>query len=581
MTTIPPDIFDPIFNHNRQCGLSGDADYAINVDNRDSTVGMTIIVRIWVDGKRVGDPIEETIGRGQIRGISTVFTVPPDSRYKIRFKVRDSLSNELRVTGKFKNKNDCITPDPDQDTTTTLPGLGSTTTTTQPGDEEDEFDDEFDDDEDEFFDLTDNSFIVWDDFDEDLFFTDGNYRIRYRFTKNAIQLAATGIDLDYIVTSGIIFLASGIVLLTSSRKKKLMQSEISLEDIYKSAFKLKTKLEKSLKQKVEINIDINKFAPYAKSFPAYQEQIEALNSELNYTLVAVDNIKTICQDEGQEVTQEILEERLSLISKNFEIVYTGSDLVVEEKTTKTEVPKQETKKIKRKFFERKQLRRPALGLAIASIFVGMGFGIYATQQMFLSDVQQDNAQEYLEKIYLGEDIDALEQPENILNPLNIFQSYITVFELLQDFTVSDQVQRIEEYKPSVFGLLEIPEINVNQYVVSGTDDLSLQFGPGYYLGTNLPGSGGNVGIAGHRTTYGAPFSQLDLVEIGDEILLTVGSNKYHYKVDEVEIVDAVSGSYVLYNRGDDRITLTTCHPKYSARQRLVVSGILHRIESGN
>ena len=153
--------------------------------------------------------------------------------------------------------------------------------------------------------------------------------------------------------------------------------------------------------------------------------------------------------------------------------------------------------------------------------------------------------------------------------------------MIQDFTVIDQVQRIEEYKPSVFGLLEIPEINVNQYVVSGTDDLSLQFGPGYYLGTNLPGSGGNVGIAGHRTTYGAPFSQLDLVEIGDEILLTVGSNKYHYKVDEVEIVDAVSGSYVLYNRGDDRITLTTCHPKYSARQRLVVSGILHRIESGN
>ena len=586
MTTIPPDIFDPIFNHNRLCALSGEADYAINVDNRDSTVGMRLIVRVWVDGGRV-DTIEQIINPGQVLGISTVFTVPPDSKYKIRFKVRDLLSNQVRVTGKFKNQNDCISPDPDQETTTTLPALGSTTTTTQPGDEGDEFDDEFneedefDDDEDEFFELTDNSFIVWDDFDEDIFFTDGNYRIRYRFTKNAIQLAATGIDLDYIVTSGIIFLVSGIVLLTSSRKKKLMQSEISLEDIYKSAFKLKTKIEKSLKQKVEINIDINKFAPYAKSFPAYQEEIEALNSELNYTLVAVDNIKTICQDEGQDVTQEILEERLSLITKNFEIVYTGSDLVVEEKTSKTEVPKQETKKIKRKFFERKQLRRPALGLAVASIFVGMGFGIYATQQMYLSDIQQDNAQEYLEKIYLGEDIDALEQPENILNPLNIFQSDIPVFDMLQDFTVIDQVQRIEEYKPSVFGLLEIPEINVNQYVVSGTDDLSLQFGPGYYLGTNLPGSGGNVGIAGHRTTYGAPFSQLDLVEIGDEILLTVGSNKYHYKVDEVEIVDAVSGSYVLYNRGDDRITLTTCHPKYSARQRLVVSGILHRIESGN
>ena len=57
------------------------------------------------------------------------------------------------------------------------------------------------------------------------------------------------------------------------------------------------------------------------------------------------------------------------------------------------------------------------------------------------------------------------------------------------------------YKRQIFGILEIPDINVNQYVVSGTDDLSLQFGPGHYLGTNLPGSGGNVGIAGHRTTY--------------------------------------------------------------------------------
>ena len=122
-----------------------------------------------------------------------------------------------------------------------------------------------------------------------------------------------------------------------------MQSEISLEDIYKSAFKLKTKLEKSLKQKVEINIDINKFAPYAKSFPAYQEEIEALNSELNYTLVAIDNIKTICQDEGQDVTQEILEERLSLITKNFEIVYTVVIWLLKKKQLK---PKYQNKKQK-------------------------------------------------------------------------------------------------------------------------------------------------------------------------------------------------------------------------------------------
>ena len=157
----------------------------------------------------------------------------------------------------------------------------------------------------------------------------------------------------------------------------------------------------------------------------------------------------------------------------------------------------------------------------------MGFGIYATQQMFLSNVQQDNAQAYLEKIYLGEDIEQT-RPEILTNPLRLFQNDNPVFETLQDYIVIDQIEKIEEYQPTIFGKLEIPNINVNQFVVSGTDELSLQFGPGHYIGTKVPGSGGNVGIAGHRTTYGAPFSRLDQVSIGDEIYLTVGLNKYYY-----------------------------------------------------
>ena len=104
-------------------------------------------------------------------------------------------------------------------------------------------------------------------------------------------------------------------------------------------------------------------------------------------------------------------------------------------------------------------------------------------------------------------------------------------------------------------------------------------GPGHYSGTALPGTGGNVGKAGHRTTYGAPFGNLDAVVIGDEIQLTVDSSTYYYKVDSIDIVDAVGGEYVLFNRGDDRLTLTTCHPKYSAKERLIVSGILTKIET--
>ena len=295
----------------------------------------------------------------------------------------------------------------------------------------------------------------------------------------------------------------------------------------------------------------------------------------------IENIKSICEEENTELTKEILEERLGLISNNFQIIYSGNKLDAKIPEKKVFSPKKDTKKIKRKFFDRKKLKRPALGFAVLSIITGMGFGIYATQQMFLSNVQQDNAQAYLEQIYLGEEIKDVDPPAIFSNPLRLFQSDIPVFETLQDFTVIDQSAKIEEFQPEIFGLLEIPDINVNQYVVSGTDELNLQFGPGHYLGTKLPGSGGNVGIAGHRTTYGAPFSRLDLVEIGDEIYLTYGSNKYYYIVDDIEVVDANTGDYVLFNRGDDRLTLTTCHPRYSARQRLVVSGILTRIESGN
>ena len=128
-------------------------------------------------------------------------------------------------------------------------------------------------------------------------------------------------------------------------------------------------------------------------------------------------------------------------------------------------------------------------------------------------------------------------------------------------------------------MLEISEINLEQYVVIGTSELALQDGPGYYLGTELPGSGGNVGIAGHRTTYGAPFGDLDLVEIGDELNLTFGPNTYTYIVDQIHVVPARGGEYLLYNNGVDRLTLTTCHPRYSAKERLVVSGILKKIKT--
>ena len=105
-------------------------------------------------------------------------------------------------------------------------------------------------------DETGNDFLEWDDSDDDIYFTDGSYNVTYIYREDSINLAATGINLDYIVISGSVFLIGGLILFTSSRKRKLMESEISLEDIYKHAFKVKTKIEKQIQEKVEINLSL-------------------------------------------------------------------------------------------------------------------------------------------------------------------------------------------------------------------------------------------------------------------------------------------------------------------------------------
>jgi len=117
--------------------------------------------------------------------------------------------------------------------------------------------------------------------------------------------------------------------------------------------------------------------------------------------------------------------------------------------------------------------------------------------------------------------------------------------------------------------LRIPRIDVDKIVVQGVQVDDLKRGPGHYPGSPLPGQPGNAAIAGHRTTYGAPFNRIDELEQGDEILVTTAQGAFRYEVQRQLIVspDQVD---VLDDFGDDRLTLTACHPKYSARQRIVV-----------
>ena len=130
---------------------------------------------------------------------------------------------------------------------------------------------------------------------------------------------------------------------------------------------------------------------------------------------------------------------------------------------------------------------------------------------------------------------------------------------------------------SVIARLEIPKIGLDQYVVMGTAEADLDKGPGHYIGTALPGQAGNVAIAGHRTTQGAPFNRLGQMAHGDLIILTTTSGQvFRYVVSQNPVAVSPSDVAVLNDFGDNRVTLTTCNPEYSATQRLIVVGELRQ-----
>ena len=128
---------------------------------------------------------------------------------------------------------------------------------------------------------------------------------------------------------------------------------------------------------------------------------------------------------------------------------------------------------------------------------------------------------------------------------------------------------------SVVGKIQIPAIGVDEYVVSGTAAADLSMGPGHYVGTALPGQAGNVDIAGHRTTYGAPFYRLGQLLPGEPVeLTTLSGQTLTYVVTGDPTVVSPSDTAILGYFGDNRLTLTTCTPPFSASHRLVVVAAL-------
>jgi sortase A len=122
-------------------------------------------------------------------------------------------------------------------------------------------------------------------------------------------------------------------------------------------------------------------------------------------------------------------------------------------------------------------------------------------------------------------------------------------------------------------VIRIPKIGLEKAVVEGVRVADLKKGPGHYPKTPMPGQPGNAAVAGHRTTYGAPFYRLDEMDPGEEIFVRTVQGEFRYVVETVEVVrpDQVE---VLDQTDEARLTLTTCEPRFSARQRLIVSAVL-------
>ena len=125
------------------------------------------------------------------------------------------------------------------------------------------------------------------------------------------------------------------------------------------------------------------------------------------------------------------------------------------------------------------------------------------------------------------------------------------------------------------GVLRIPAIDVDLVVVGGVGTEELKMGPGHYPGTALPGGLGNAAFAGHRTTYGAPFLDVDRLQAGDVIEFARGDDIWVYEVTGTQVVSPTDAHVLLTEDPlESVLTLTSCHPKRSTAQRIIVSAAL-------
>ena len=141
-------------------------------------------------------------------------------------------------------------------------------------------------------------------------------------------------------------------------------------------------------------------------------------------------------------------------------------------------------------------------------------------------------------------------------------------ELQASLTREARAWRKRSTRGDAVARLRIPSLGISEIVVNGTDHDSLKRGPGRYLGTAMPGEGELVYVAGHRTTYGAPFSRIDRLRKGDRVFLELPYGTFEYRVTGHRIVAATQTS-VLRSKGYEQLALQACHPRFFASHRYI------------
>ena len=137
--------------------------------------------------------------------------------------------------------------------------------------------------------------------------------------------------------------------------------------------------------------------------------------------------------------------------------------------------------------------------------------------------------------------------------------------------------RLSSRRGEAIGRIRVPRLHLKMILVNGTDDASLRKGPGRDLRTYMPGEGQLIYIAGHRTTYLAPFAHIDSMRRGDLVTLEVPYGAFLYRVFRHRIVKSDNLS-VLHSHGREVVALQACHPRFFASHRYIVYGRLVRIE---